>query len=705
MATKVTDETTLPQVAAQDVLAVERHGTVVVLMLRNWPVNCLARPLRRALLAALEDAEHDPRTTAVVIGGADGTFSAGADLAEFDSGEGLAEPSLHLAIAGYLDAMTTPVVAAIDGVALGGGLELALACHYRIATPGARLGLPETTLGFIPGAGGTQRLPRAIGLEAAVNLILSGRSVDGTRARELGLTDETATGDLLPAALDLASHAAQLTPPPRLRDRTIAMPNAEAFLAYARRAARRGPMATPGAATALEALAATALPFDTGLATELRLFRELAHTDEAKAFRYRFLAERKAGRVPQAATATPVGSAAVIGGGIMGRGIAMTLLAADIPVTIVETDASRLTAARRAIHDELERAAARGRITTEARDRRLIALRSTTTTVDIAEADLVIEAVFENMALKQQVFADLDAVMKPSAVLASNTSSLNLDRIAEATARPERVVGMHFFSPAHIMRLVEIVEGRLTSPAVLATATALAKRLGKTAVVAQVGDGFIGNRIMDQYVRQAMLLQRAGIPPERVDSALEEWGIAMGPFKVLDLVGGDVPWQARKARSAPQAPEWELADLLCERGWFGRKSGRGWYRYDDTGAAAPHDEVAELAAELITGTPPPVTDEEIVDRCVLALVNEAAAVLADGVSARASDIDLVFLNGYGFPAARGGPLFHADRLGLDLVVRTMRRFAEMTGDPFWQPHPMLVKHAEHGTPIAREAQA
>ncbi|WP_322766806.1 3-hydroxyacyl-CoA dehydrogenase NAD-binding domain-containing protein, partial [Frankia sp. Cr1] len=525
MVTKVTDQAARRQ-AAQDVLVVKRHGTVVVLLMRNRPVNCLSRPLRRALLAALEEAEHDPFTAAVVICGEDRTFSAGADLAEFDNGEGLAEPSLHLTIAGYLDAMTTPVVAAIDGVALGGGLELALACHHRIATPGARLGLPETTLGFIPGAGGTQRLPRGVGLEAAVNLILSGRSVDGTRARVLGLTDQTATGDLLTAALDLAARAAQGGPLPRLRDRTVAMPNAEAFLAYAGRAARKGPLATPGAATALKALAGTAQPFDTGLATELRLFRQLAGSDEAKTFRYRFLAERKAGRVPRTARAAPVGSAAVIGGGTMGRGIALTLLTAGIPVTVVETDAARLTTAQQGIRTEVERAAARGRITAEVRDRRLASLRGTTAIADIAEADVVIEAVFEDMALKERVFADLDAVMKPSAILASNTSSLDLDRIAEATARPERVVGMHFFSPAHIMRLVEIVEGRLTSPEVLATASALAKHLGKVAVIARVGDGFIGNRIMDQYVRQAMLLLRAGILPERVDTALETWGIA-----------------------------------------------------------------------------------------------------------------------------------------------------------------------------------
>ncbi|MEV6794106.1 3-hydroxyacyl-CoA dehydrogenase NAD-binding domain-containing protein [Streptomyces sp. NPDC051320] len=699
------DATTPPRAAAQDLLAVEHHGQVAVVQLCNRPVNCLGRPLRRALLAALEDAEHDPAVTAVVVCGADGTFSAGADLAEFDNGEGLAEPTLHLTIAGHLDAMTTPVVAAIDGVALGGGLELALACHYRIATPGARLGLPETTLGFIPGAGGTQRLPRAIGLEAAVNLILSGRSVDGARAQELGLTDETAAGELLPAALDLAARAARLGPPPRLRDLKVEMENAEAYLAYADRAARRGPLATPGAAPALKALAATALPFDTGLATELRLFRELADTDEAKATRYRFLAERKAGRAPRTAVPATVGTAAVIGGGTMGRGIALTFLAAGIPVTVVETDAARLAVAEKGIHDELDQSAARGRITAEVRDRRLAALNGTTTTANIAEADLVVEAVFEDLVLKQQVFADLDTVMKPSAVLASNTSSLDLNRIAEVTSRPERVVGMHFFSPAHVMKLVEIVEGRLTAPEVLATASALAERLGKTAVIAQVGDGFIGNRIMDQYVRQAMLLLRAGVPPERVDTALEAWGIALGPFKVLDIVGNDIPWQARKARSAPPAPEWELADLLCARGWFGRKSGRGWYRYDGPGAAGSHEELAALAAGLTEGTPAPVTDRQIVDRCILALVNEAAAVLADGIAARASDIDVVFLGGYGFPAARGGPLFHADRLGLDRVVRTMRRLADRTGDPFWQPHPLLVEHAYQRNPIAQEPQA
>lgn len=678
-----------------------RHGSTAVIRMDNPPVNCLDRSLRRHLLSSLEQVEHDSSITSVVLIGQK-NFSAGADLKEFDSGEGLAEPTLHLTIAGYLDRMSKPVVAAIDGAALGGGLELALACHYRVATATATLGLPETTLGFMPGAGGTQRLPRAVGLENALNLIVSGNTITGTEALGLGLVDELAGDDLLTAALGTAQRQAAAGSPRRLRDEQILEPLAEALLAYARLAVSKNPRAGAGAAYAIDALAAAAaLPFDEGLAVEYRLFTELCSTPAAKASRYRFLAERSAGAIADKPSAGPqVRSVAVVGAGTMGRGIALSMLAANLPTTIVETSPERLADAVAAVQAELDRSVARGRFDHAGRDRRLDLLTAIVDLAGAADADLVVEAVFEDLEAKCDVFARLDAVMKEGAVLASNTSSLDLNRIAAATRRPEAVVGLHFFSPAHVMPLVEVIQGAATSPETLAGAVQLVKRLKKIPVIAQVGDGFIGNRIVDQYLLQAMRLLGDGATPERIDRALERWGMAMGPFRVLDLVGNDIPWQARKARSAGSSPgpEWRVADEICERGWFGQKTGLGWYRYDAKKRPETNPELAEvLQAHAATGQT--VTDEDIVNRCVLALVNEAAAVLEDGVAARASDIDLVFIHGYGFPRDKGGPLFHADTLGLPTVVREMNRLAARTSDPFWTPHPRLVRHAEEHIPL------
>ena len=658
---------------------VERHGSTAVVLMDNQPVNCLDRALRTDLLAVLEEVEHDPAVTAVVLTGAGRTFSAGADLAEFDRGEALLEPSLHLTITGMLDAMRTPVVAAIHGSALGGGLELALACHYRIATPDARLGLPEITLGLIPGAGGTQRLPRAVGFEAALNLVLDGRSVRGTEARELGLVDEVVDSDLVGTAVRFAERV-ELTAPRRLRDVEVRAPEREGLIAFARRAAARNRAAPAGTSSALDALAATALPFDEGLATELRLFQTLCASTAAPAFRYRFLAERRAGRVKTTGSRVPgVATAAVIGGGTMGRGIALALLAAGISVVVVETAQDRADAAAAAVRAELDRGRHRpeqvGRFRTE------VGLHH------IGDADLVIEAVFEDLAVKQVVFAEMDRHAKPGALLASNTSSLDLDAIAGATRRPADVVGLHFFSPANVMRLVEIVEGAATSADTLARAARITRQLNKIGVVSGVADGFIGNRVMDAYVRQAMILLSRGVTPDRVDAVLESWGMAMGPFRVLDLVGNDVPRQARQARGSTE-PEWWLADQVAERGLLGRKAGAGWYRYPQR---TLNPEVADLIAEWCP-EPAVIGDDEIVQRCVYGLVNEAVAVMQDGVARRASDIDVVFLNGYGFPAERGGPLHHADHIGLDRVVRAMRRFS-------WSPTPLLTEYARHGLSI------
>jgi 3-hydroxyacyl-CoA dehydrogenase len=654
---------------------VERVDDILVLTLDGPPVNLLNRPMRRALMREIASAAHQPDLTGIVIAGAP-NFSAGADLAEFDSGDALAEPTLHLTIAGALDALPVPSVAAITGSALGGGLELALACSARVAHPDARLGLPETTLGFMPGAGGTQRLPRAIGIEAALDLIVTGRTVDAEAARELGLISEI-SDDPVSAAIALAQAlAAAPEPRPRLRDLGIAEPLAEPLVDAARRAASRNPGTSPGVLAALDALrSAVTVPFDAGLAHELELFQQLAATPRARAARYRFQSERGAGRLTPGAAPRPIESAAVIGAGTMGRGIALALLGVGIPVVLIDTADDRVDAARHAVAAELARSVERGRLTAAQRDAQLAGFRAEVGIGAAADAAIVIEAVFENLDVKRSVFAELDAIARTDAILASNTSSLDLDLIAGSTRRPQQVVGLHFFSPANVMRLVEVVDGAQTSDETLATAVGLVKRLRKVPVVAQVGPGFIGNRIFDQYIRQAQLLLRTGASPQRIDRALEAWGMAMGPFRVLDLVGNDVPALARAAAGSTD-PGFAIADDLAARGWLGRKTGMGWYSY--AGATPAPNPDLQIEADA-----PDVDDDELVQRCVFALVREAAAVLDDGIAASSADIDTVLVNGYGFPAQRGGPWFEAERLGWDQVLRAMRRWHDTLGDDFW----------------------
>jgi 3-hydroxyacyl-CoA dehydrogenase len=654
---------------------VERIDDVVVLTLDGPPVNLLGRAMRRALLHELDAVAAQPDVVGIVIAGSP-TFSAGADLAEFDSGEGLAEPTLHLTITGALDELRVPSVAAISGAALGGGLELALACSARVAHPDARLGLPESTLGFMPGAGGTQRLPRAIGIEPALDLIVTGRAIDAATALRLGLVSEVAD-DPVAAAIALCLRlAGSGSPKPRLRDLAIDEPLAEPFVDTARRAAARNPRTSPGVLAALDALrSAVTRPFDAGLADELALFERLAASPQARAARYRFQSEHSAGRLSSGAAPLTVGSAAVIGAGTMGRGIALALLGAGIPVVLIDTADDRVEAARIAVHDALERLVERDRITPAQRDERAAAFRAEVGIDSAADAALVIEAVFENLDVKREVFAQLDAIARQDAILASNTSSLDLDAIAAATTHPERVVGMHFFSPADVMRLVEVVDGGRTSDQTLATAVGLVKRLRKVPVVAQVGPGFIGNRIFDQYLRQAQLLLRTGASPERIDRALEAWGMAMGPFRVLDMVGNDVPAMARAAAGSADSA-FAIADELAAKGWLGRKTGTGWYSY--TGETpVPNTELHIEAGD------PAVNDDELVQRCVLAMVREAASVLDDGIAASRADIDTVMVTGYGFPADRGGPWFDAEQRGWDRVLRAMRRWHETTGDAFW----------------------
>lgn len=673
--------------AAHDAVRVDVDGRIAVITIDNPPANTLSRPVRTRLIAALEWAEGSTEADGVVITGAQARFSAGANLAEFDSGVGLAEPTLHGTILDFLDAMTKPVVAAIAGVALGGGLELALGCHYRVVARDARLGLPESTFGFLPGAGGTQRLPRAVGVPKALNMMLSGAAFLAADLAESALITRLVDGDPVPAAVDMARNG---LPPTRLSSIVLDDEYLEPFLDFARRTVAADRNAPAGATAIIDAIRAGAGPsgdaFRKGLTTENQLFRALADAPEARAARYSFFAERNAGKLAPAtmAGAREVSAGAVIGAGTMGRGIALALSRAGIPVTLIEIDEKARDAASDYLRVQQAKVGARAGAP--------ISLAPEIGAA--AVADLIVEAAFEDLDVKCGIFRELDAVAAEGAVLATNTSSLDVNEIAAVTSRPEAVLGMHFFSPAQVMPLIEVVEGERTAPWALATAVVLSRRLRKAPVIAQVGDGFIGNRMIDQYTRQAMQLVLSGAAlPHEVDGALEAWGFRMGPFRVQDLVGGDVPAMARAARG-DLGSDWQLADELVARGWLGRKTGRGWYRYDGH-HAVPDEAVLEVIAER-AGDGPSAEPRAIVERCVYALINEGAHLLEDGIAARASDIDVVMTRGYGFPARRGGPMFTADEIGLGNVVRAMDALAERDGVPdgFWVPRPLLRRHAE-----------
>ena len=673
------------------------QGPVAVVTFDHPPVNGLSHAVRVGLARALERAIADEGVSAVVLTGGGRHFSAGADIREFGTPAATAEPTLRRLIELVEDA-PTPVIAAIQGSCLGGGLELALAAHYRIAARDATLGLPEVKLGLIPGAGGTQRLPRLLAPARALELILGGEPVRAGALAEIGLLDRVVSGDPVEEAIAFA--ASESLPPRRTRDRSVdgAALAAACEAARARLATERHPL--PASLRAVEAVASAALPFDQGLAAERRAFVALMQSPESKALRHAFLAERAAGKVADLAADTParpVEQAAVIGAGTMGAGIAVALLDAGLPVWLLETDEPALTRGRGRIAGIYEAQVQKGRLTPAERDRRLGQLRPTLEYGALADADMAIEAVFESLPVKREVFAALDRVMKPGAILATNTSTLDVNAIAELTRRPADVLGLHFFSPANVMRLLEVVRGRATAPEVLATALALARTLRKVAVVSGVCDGFIGNRMLDAYVRQAWWLVEEGAMPWQVDQAIEAFGFAMGPFRVGDLVGHDVSQAIRERRRA-ERPGYRcstLADELCRLGRLGQKAGGGWYDYPD----GPRRPVPSPAAEALVirqraalgVAPRAIEDQEIVERLVYALVNEGARLLEEGIAARPGDIDVVYITGYGFPRWRGGPMYHAEQAGLDRVVARMREFAGGTrGDPeFWQPARLL----------------
>ena len=682
------------------------HGPVAVVTLNNPPVNGLGHALRSGIVAALDQALADPQVQAIVLTGSARAFSGGADVREFGTPKAGQEPTLPSVIRA-LDGSTKPVVAAIAGVCLGGGLELALGCHYRVALPDASLGLPEVKLGLLPGAGGTQRLPRLIGLEPALNMIVSGQPVPANAFAGTPLVHALIEGDLVEGAVAFAAQvAARGEPLPRARDLKVKQPNADAFLQFARNTVAAASKPFPAPLQCVEAVAASLKPFDEGLQTERTLFQALMQTPESRALRHVFQAERAAAKVPGLPEGTvlrPIARVGVIGAGTMGGGITMNFLNAGIPVVLLEMKQEALDRGLATIRKNYENSMKKGKLKPEQVEQRMGLITPTLEYAALKDADLIVEAVFEEMGVKEAVFRQLDAVAKPGAILASNTSYLDIDRIASFTQRPQDVIGLHFFSPANVMRLLEIVRGAQTAPDVLATSLQLAKQIKKVAVVSGVCDGFIGNRMLARYGAAAQGLINAGALPQQIDGALQKFGLAMGPFRMGDLAGLDIGWATRKRKAVEAGVEMKpiVADKLCEAGRFGQKTGAGWYRYEAGNRTPLPDSVTEqLIADYRAAhgiTPRKISDEEIVERCIFALVNEGARILEEGIAARASDIDLVYLNGYGFPLHRGGPMLYADTVGLPQVVRSLRRFAAEPGaDASWQPAPLLVRLAEEG---------
>jgi 3-hydroxyacyl-CoA dehydrogenase len=680
------------------------HGAVAVISFDNPPMNTLAHAMRQAVMEHLARAAGEAGVEAVVLTGGGRAFCSGAEIREFNTPKAVASPNVREIIAA-IEALEKPVVAAIHGVAMGGGLELALGCHYRVASPGAQLALPEVKLGLIPGAGGTQRLPRALGVERALEMIVSGAPVKSEAVAGTALVDEIVEGDLIQGAVAFAGRMAGKRPPRRLRDVPAVLGRADAF-AEARKTVARTQRGYPAPARAVDAVeAAVTLPFDDGVKLERRIFEELLLTTESKALRHAFFGERAVAKVPDVPEDTPtieVKRVAIVGAGTMGGGIAMAFANAGFGVMLLEASRAALDRGVETIRKNYAGAVARGRLTQAEMDARLARIGTTLSYAELRDADLVIEAVFEDMKVKKDVFATLDRTMKPGAILATNTSTLDVDQIAAATSRPDSVIGLHFFSPANVMRLLEIVRAKRTSKPVLATALKLAKAIRKLGVVSGVCDGFIGNRMVEQYLRQAGFLLDEGALPQQVDRALQEWGMAMGPFAMSDLAGNDIGWAIRKRRHVerPDFTYSEIPDQLCELGRFGQKTGAGFYRYEAGGRAPLPDPAVEKLilehSDSIGVARRAIPDREIVERCIYALVNEGARVLEEGVALRAVDIDMVYIAGYGFPPYRGGPMFYADTVGLDKVVAAIEGYAGGYRGESWEIAPRLARLAREG---------
>ena len=690
----------------------EVRGSVALITLSNPPVNGLGHATRLSITDHLQKANDNDAVKSIVITGAGKAFSGGADIKEFGTPKAMQEPNL-LSVILVVENSSKPVVAAIHSVCMGGGLELALGCHYRIAAPGCSVALPEVKLGLLPGAGGTQRLPRALGVEPALNMIVSGEPVKSEMLAQIPgqkLFDKIASSPetLAEEAFAFAQAIADTRPLPLVRDLPCKHRNGDAYFQFARNMVKGMAKNFPAPLKCVDAVqAATKQKFEDGMRIERELFTSLMFTPESRALRHVFMAERAASKIPDVPADTPqraINSIAVIGAGTMGGGIAMNFLNAGIPVRMLEMKQDALDRGIATMRKNYESQVKKGKLKQDKYEQRMGLLSTTLSYDDLKDADMVIEAVFEEMGVKEKVFTELDRVMKPGAILASNTSTLDLNQIASFTKRPEDVVGLHFFSPANIMKLLEVVRGDKTAKDVLATVMAVAKKIRKTAVVSGVCDGFIGNRMIEQYGRQGGFLLDEGCTPAQVDKAIEKFGFAMGPFRMGDLAGNDIGWAIRKRRyqEKPDMKYSKTADLLCEKGRFGQKTGAGWYDYvAGKRDAIPNAEVVKMVEDHRASlgiTPRKISDEEIVQRLVYSLVNEAAHILEEGIASKASDIDMVYLMGYGFPLYRGGPMLYADQVGLFNVVQAMNRFAKNPLDDasFWKPAPLLARLVAEG---------
>jgi 3-hydroxyacyl-CoA dehydrogenase len=685
----------------------EKRGAIGIIAVDNPPVNALSRAVREGMQDAIAKANADGEVKAIVLACRGRTFIAGADITEF--AEGPKEPDLGTVISAY-DASTKPVVAAIHGTALGGGLEVALGCHYRVAAPNAKLGLPEVKLGILPGAGGTQRLPRLIGVEKALSMITSGEPVSAVDAKSFGLIDEIVDGDLIDGAIRFAERIAQKRPLPRARDLTAHLDDAKKDPELIEKAKKEVTQRARGAGAPLRCLeavrAAIDLPFEQGLARERELFAAAVSSAESAALRHVFFAERTAAKIPDVPADTKVlaiKKAVVIGAGTMGGGIAMVFANAGIAVTLVDREQLFVDKGLEIIKKNYAATVKKGRLSQADMDARMARIVATPKWDALKDADLVIEAVFEEMGLKKEVFARLSKECRADAILATNTSSLDVDAIADTTSRPEQVVGLHFFSPANVMRLLEIVRGKKTSREVIASSMKLAKEIGKVGVLVGVCDGFVGNRMLHKYAHEAQHLLIEGALPQQIDRVITAFGFAMGPMATSDLAGIDVGYRIRKAKPKPERYGWGVADRLAEMGHFGQKTGSGFYTYKDgSRVPIPNPEVEKLILEIAEEagvTRRSITDQEILDRCLFAMINEGAKILEEKIALRASDIDTVWINGYGFPAYRGGPMFYADTVGLAKILATVQEFRNKHGKS-WEPAPLLVRLASENKTFA-----
>ncbi len=694
-----------------ELVSVSMQGEVAVVTVDSPPVNTLTREVRAGLKAAFEFLRGKPAARAVVLACAGKTFLSGGDMREFETG--VQAPGYHEVLR-LIEDSPVPVVAALHGTVMGGGLETAIACHYRVAQEATKLGLPEITLGIIPGAGGTQRLPRLIGLDPALEMMLSGKPLSAAEAAKVSLVDTAVAGDVTAAAVAYARElVASGKGPRRTREMSVEGREKAGEIIAARRAQlgkafrnRNSPHVL------LDAVQAAAeLPFDAGIARERELSSQVERAVEGRAFRHLFFGERELRKIPGLPAdvkSRKVAKVGIVGAGTMGGGIGMCFANAGIPVTIVDARQEALDRGLATLRKNYERSVSRGSLKTEEMERRLALIQPTLDYAALRDADLVIEAVFENLALKKEIFAKLDAVAKPGAIIGTNTSTLDIDEIAAVTQRPQDVIGLHFFSPANVMRLLEIVQCAKTAPEVVMTALDIAKTIKKVGVVAKVCYGFIGNRMMDPYGREAERCVLEGATPEEVDGALEDFGMAMGILAVYDMAGVDIGHLTRveRAHLLPKDPGfYRPSAMLTERGWLGQKSGRGYYRYDNPERKrTPDPEAIALFAEEARRLGVPQrkpAKQEIQERCLYAMINEGALLLEEGIALRASDIDIVYTAGYGFPGYRGGPMFYADTVGLKAIYDKILEFRKVLDPQYWQPAPLLEKLAKAGSSFAQ----